>query len=89
LSAPALIVTQLPNSATATYFIQTSPDNSSWTTIYAAVITQTGASGAGAAAATARSRLPVECARYVRAGVTTASSPGDCSGASMTLQLVF
>jgi len=50
------------------------------------VLVQTGAGGAGAAAATARFAIPSDCERYVRVTATN-SGTGDASGASMTVNL--
>jgi hypothetical protein len=89
ITAPALTVTQLPNSATVTYSIEHSADNSSWSTLQASVLVQTGAGGAGAAAATARYRPPTNVKRYIRLKATTATSPGDCSGVNGQLDMLF
>lgn len=94
--APALNATQLPNSATATYTIQDSADNSSFAAIGVqagvgglATTVQTGAGGVGAAAQTVTYKLPPGTRRYIRVSITTAVSPGDCSAASAVLELVF
>lgn len=90
ISAPALTTGMLGDAATVKYDIVTSAssDLSGPTTIAATVLTQTGAGGAGAAAATKRFRLPTDCQRYV--GVkATKSAAGDASSVSMTIALVF
>ena len=88
--APALNATQLPNSATVTYQWQDSADNSTFANIAALnSFAQTGASSAGAAAVTNRVKLPQNTRRYIRISATTANSPGDCSAASTTAELVF
>lgn len=87
ITAPALTTTELPDDDTATYKLEESADNSSFSDLRTAVITQTGASGAGAATATETIRLPKDVKRYVRLSVTTAGTSGDCSGKSMTLEL--
>ena len=88
--APALNVTQLPNSATATYVIQDSADNSTFANIsLLGSQVQTGAGGAGAAAATYTWKLPPSTRRYIRVSVTTGTSPGDCSATSASIQLAF
>lgn len=93
IDAPALNTTQLPNSATVSYAVVMSNSSTlgSPTVIYDNVIVQTGAGGVGAAAKTARFRLPIQpggqnaTLRYMGIRATTATSPGDCSGATMTL----
>lgn len=88
--APALNTTQLPNAATVTYVIQDSADNSSFANIgLLGSQAQTGAGGAGAAAATYTWKLPPSTRRYIRLSATTANSPGDCSATSATIQLAF
>jgi len=89
ITAPALGTTPLPDADTMTYAVQDSADNSTFTTLYDAVLVQTGAGGAGAAAATARAKLPSDVKRYVRAAATGAGTIGDCSGSSMTAELLF
>ena len=86
--APALTVSQLPNAGTATYHIEHSTDNSSFTDVNGLeqVAKQTGASSAGADAETVRIPLPAGLNRYIRLSVTTASA-GNASGASMILSL--
>ena len=90
ISAPALTTTQLPDTETMTYKVQhaASSDYSDAVTLADAVLVQTGAGGAGAAAATARYRIPSDCSRYVRI-VATKTGTGDCSGLSLTHELKF
>lgn len=90
LTAPALAVGQLANASTMIYAVQTDSDAAfgSPTTIMAAVLTQTGANGAGAASATYRFRLPSTVERYVRFSATN-SAAADASGASATLEMLF
>ncbi|MCY2968426.1 MAG: hypothetical protein NT069_33175, partial [Planctomycetota bacterium] len=90
ISAPALAVGQLANGSTMKYDVVMSvnSDLSSPTIIAKEVIVQTGAGGAGAAAATARFRLPTNCARYVGVKATN-SAAADASAASLTSELVF
>lgn len=93
IDAPALNTTQLPNAATVAYAVMMSNSNtmSNAVLIYDNVIIQTGAGGAGAAAATARFRLPFQpgglnaALRYLAIRATTANTPGNCALASMTL----
>jgi len=91
IEAPALNTTQLPNADTNTYSIETDEDVAfgSPKVLADKVIVQTGAGGAGAAAVTARFRLPSDCERYVRVKSVLAGGTGDCSGASMTASLLF
>lgn len=90
LTYPALTTTQLPNSDTVTYTIQACASagfGSGVVTI--GTVTQTGAGGAGAAGGTFRVKLPTNCPEYVQVSATLGSGAGNCSAASMTLQLVF
>lgn len=90
LSAPALTTTQQPDAKTLTYTIQhdDASDFGSAATLAGSVIVQTGAGGAGAAAATFRMKIPTNCKRYVRVAIV-GSATGDSSGASATLELLF
>lgn len=90
ISAPALGATPLPDAKTMKYSVQMD-DNSSFssaTVLFADVITQTGAGGAGAAAATFRLSLPANVERYIRVRAI-GSAAGDASGSSLTAELVF
>lgn len=90
ISAPALAVGQLADTTTIIYDLimgDSSDLTSSPTTIIAAAITQTGAGGAGAAAATYQCRLPVDVKRYV--GIkATKTGAASAAAASLTVQLV-
>lgn len=89
ISAPALSTAQLPDTETMTYSIETSDDDSTWDKILAdQVLVQTGADGAGAAAAKARCKIPSDCERYLRVKATKTGT-GDCSTVSMTVSLLF
>jgi hypothetical protein len=90
LTAPALTTTQLPDTKTMTYKLEHDTDSAfgTATTIAASVITQTGAGGAGAAGSTFRFRAATTVKRYVRATATGGAAIGDCSAASMTLELL-
>lgn len=90
ISAPALVVGDLADAETMKYDLITSvnSDLSSPTTIGLTVITQTGAGGAGAAAATWTGRLPNNVSRYIGLRATNSAS-GDASDKSATLQLLF
>lgn len=90
ISAPAVTTGMLADAATIKYDVVTSAnsDLSSPTIIAATVLTQTGAGGAGAAAASVRFALPSDVKRYV--GVkATKSGAGDASSVSVTAQFVF
>jgi len=91
IEAPALNTTQLPDADTNTYSIETddNPGFSSAKIIADKVILQTGAGGAGAAAVTARFRLPTDVEQYVRVKSVLAGGTGDCSGADMVVSLRF
>ena len=79
--APALTVTQLGDTQTITYIVETAsePTFSSPTTFISSLFVQTGAGGVGAATNTKRFRLPTTTLRYVRikatkTGATNAST---------------
>lgn len=88
LSAPALTATELPDTKTMTYDVvaATAADFSDAAVIQKAAITQTGASSAGAAAATKRLRLDESNSRYIGLQITN-SGAGDASGKSATLEV--
>ncbi|QDT39730.1 hypothetical protein [Stratiformator vulcanicus] len=88
LEAPALATGELGDDDTMTYDLVASEaaDLSNPVTLASALITQTGAGGAGAAAATARYRPPTDVKRYVGFKATN-SAAGDASGKSATLSL--
>lgn len=90
ISAPALVVGDLANGATMKYdLIQSdNADLSSSSNIVDDIIIQTGADGAGAAAATYQGRLPVDVKRYIGVKATNSAS-GDASDKSMTFELLF
>lgn len=93
LSAPALTVTQLPNTTTMTYALQSSTlaNFASNTSLVGSAIVQTGNNAA--AAASYRFKLPTNCARYVRAVAVSANvgnaTVGNCAASNMTLELLF
>jgi len=91
LSAPALTTTMLPDTKTATYIIEHDTDSAFGTaaTLIDKAIVQTGAAGAGAAAATYRFRLPTTVKRYVRAKCTLGANTTDSSTLSMTLEALL
>lgn len=89
VSAPALSTAQLPDTKVMVYTLETD-DNSGFSsaTTVATLGTQTGAGGAGAAAAEYRAKLPTNCERYLRLKVTpSASGTGDASAATATMEI--
>jgi hypothetical protein len=90
INAPALTTGQLGDTQTITYSLRHSPnaDFSGDSELYGGLIVQTGAGGAGAAAAERRVRLPTNVHRYVRLrAVKTGAS--NASTASGSMKLVF
>jgi hypothetical protein len=90
IEAPALVVGDLANGETVKYSIQhdTGSAFGSATSVEDDVLTQTGAGGAGAVAATKRFRLPVDVKRYVRVKAVN-SGAGDASDKSVTVSLLM
>jgi hypothetical protein len=90
ITAPALGATPLPDSKTMIFIIEhdTASGFGTVATLLDRVIIQTGAGGAGAAAATKIVKLPVDTNRYVRVKATGSAS-GDASGSSFTVELLF
>jgi len=90
ISAPALVVGDLADAATMKYDIihSDNSDLSSPTTLITAAITQTGAAGAGAAAATYTWRPNADVKRYIGVKATN-SGAGDASDKSMTLEMLL
>lgn len=90
ITAPALVVGDLANAATMKYDIihSDNADLSSPSTLVTAAITQTGAGGVGAAAATYYWRPPVDVKRYIGVKATN-SGAGDASDKSFTAELVL
>lgn len=90
IEAPALSTTELPDGQTMKYNVQAcalSDFSSGAYYVAKEVLVQTGAGGAGAAAASARFRLPSDCVRYVRVAAVN-SGTGNASGKSMTVSVV-
>jgi hypothetical protein len=90
ISAPALVVGDLADAATMKYSVEMDTDSAfgSITALFADILTQTGAGGAGAAAATKRVRLPSDVERYIRVKAVN-SGAGDASDKSVTAKLLF
>lgn len=91
LEAPAVTVGMLPNTKTFTYSIihSDNADLSAPTVLMPSVIVQTGAAGAGAAAADYTCRLPVDVKRYVGVRITSSDSTTDASARSATFRGMF
>jgi hypothetical protein len=92
VEAPALTTGQLPDTKTITYDIQVDTDPAFGTvaTLLAGVLVQTGAAGAGAAAAAKRIGIASDLAkRYLRLRAIGGAAIGDCSAAKANLSLVF
>jgi hypothetical protein len=89
ISAPALTTTMAPDTKTMTYNVVMSDksDMSSPTTLIAGAIVQTGAGGAGAAAATYTFRVPVDVLNYLFLQVVSGANITDSSSLSATLSL--
>lgn len=89
LSAPALNSTQLSDGKTMIYSIlESDSSDGSNPTVLGAILTQTGAGGVGAAAATATYRPRVDSKRYV-GFKAVGSTTGDATAATATLEIVF
>src|SRR5262245_43016796 len=91
LSAPALTTGEAPDTRTLTYGLISSDnsDLSSPTVVVAGAIVQTGAGGAGAAAATYRFKPPSNVKRYFGFRATGGTSFGNASGKVGTLEILF
>lgn len=90
ISAPALDTNDLPDTKTMKYDVECDEDSGfgSPKTLAKEVLVQTGSGGAGAAAATARYRLPSDTERYIRVNATN-DGTGDASDKSMTVEVLF
>ncbi len=91
IEAPALATADLGDAATIKYEVYhaASSDFSDEASLYGTPqLTQTGAGGAGAAAATKRVALPTNVSRHIRVKATN-SAAGDASDKSFTVSLVF
>ena len=89
IEAPALVVGDLGNADTMKYevFHDTVSTFGSEVSLYGVVLTQTGAGGAGAAAASKRVALPSDVGRYIRVKATN-SAAGDASDKSVSVSLL-
>lgn len=90
VEAPALAAADLGDAATMKYKVQMDDDSAfgSPTTLIEDIIVQTGANSSGAAAASARFRVPSNCERYIRVAATN-SAAGDASDISVTFSACF
>lgn len=91
VSAPAVTTTMAPDTRTFTYSVihSDNADLSAPSVLHSAVITQTGAGAAGAPAAEAVVRLPVDVKRYIGVRVVSGVSTTDASAVEATLELLF
>lgn len=90
IEAPALTTTELPDTETYTYSIETD-DNSAFSSakvLHGNVMQQVGAGGAGAAAKSEHVRLPTNCERFVRVKGTKTGT-GNPSAKSFTVSMLF
>lgn len=90
ISAPALTTAELPDGQTITYSVEhdTASGFGTVATLYAEVLKQTGAGGAGAAAAEVRVRPPSNVKRHVRVKATKAGA-ANASTKSVTVEVVL
>lgn len=85
ITAPALTTAELGDGDTMTIGVyQDTAADFATEAMIATAIVQTGADGAGAAAASHTLALPADCGRFVRLKSTNSGS-GDCSGKAATV----
>lgn len=89
ITAPVLTTAELPDTETMTYDVyhDDASDFSGEVLLAGSVVVQTGAGGAGDAAATGRVRLPTTVKPYIRVKATN-SGAGDASGKSVVMDLL-
>lgn len=89
LTVPALTTTELGDTQTITYIVETAPTSafSSITTLNSALAVSTGAGGAGDVAVSKRFRVPTGVARYIRIKATKTGAT-NASTASLTFKLL-
>ena len=90
ISLAAVATGELADAATHKVSLQHDDDSAFGTVadLYADILTQTGAGGAGAAATTVQVRLPVDVKRYIRLKIVK-SDNHDASAKSATMELVL
>ena len=87
IHGPVLAFANFGNGDTMVYDLQTSTDDDTFTDLYSAVLTQTGAGGVGAAAADVRVGVGSEMARYLRVQITLTGT-GNNSGVNGEIRLL-
>lgn len=89
ISSPA--TPSLADAKTIIFSVYDSDDGSTYAIVpsLSAVLTLTGASGAGAAAASVRVNLPSTIRRYIRVNQAVLTAGGDSTAVSSTVQLLF
>lgn len=90
ISAPILTTAELPDTKTIVYKVEhdDAVGFGGVATLADRVLVQTGAGGAGAAAATVRFRFPSDVKQYVRVTATN-DGTGNADGISLTAELLF
>ncbi len=90
IEAPALTTGELPDAQTMTYQIEHAADAAftAPTAVYGICLTQTGAGGTGALAASKRVRLPTDVQAFVRLKATK-SGAGSAATKNATLSQLF
>lgn len=91
LSAPAVTATMVPDTRTQTYSIihSDNADLSAPVVLMPSVIVQTGAGGAGAAAASYAFKVPTDVKRYLGVRIVSGVSTTDASAVKATLEACF
>jgi hypothetical protein len=91
LSVPSLTSTMAPSTVTAgvTYYIESSSTSTFAATARTIVSKNVVGSTVGIAAQVLRTRVPSDCERYVRAGVTTGATAATAAAVSGTLTVRF
>lgn len=91
LSAPAVNTTMVPNGTTMTYSIihSDNADLSSPVVLMPSVIVQTGAGGAGAAAASYAFKVPTDVKQHLGVRIVSSASTTNAAAVSATLEACF
>ena len=89
IDAPAMATAAMADAKTMKYEVYHDTDSAfgSEASLYGIVLTQTGAGGAGCAAAQKRIALPIDCKRYIRVKAT-GSTTGDATGSNVVASIV-